>query len=160
MRVSVLMDGLPPEVVEHLIATWGSTVVASRGRLHDLRELPALAIRGHHRLVGVAFYAIEDGECELVALDSLEPGIGVGTELLRAVVARARKEGCRRLWLVTTNDNTRAMRFYQQHGMRLAAAYPGAVDEARATLKREIPVAGDGGILIHDEIEFELLLEK
>lgn len=158
MRVSVLMDGLPTEVVDHLVASWGSTVVASRGRLHDLRELPALAVRGRGRLLGLAFYSVEDGECELVVLDTMEPGHGVGTVLLDAVIDRARDEGCSRVWLVTTNDNTSAMRFYQRHGMRLAAAYPGAADVARASIKPEIPVSGEDGIPIHDEIEFELRL--
>ena len=158
MRVSVLMDGLPDEVVEHLVSEWGSTFVTSRGRLHDLRELPALAVRGRGRLLGVAFYEIEHEQCELVALDTMEPGAGVGTALLDAIADRARAEGCSRVWLVTTNDNTHAMRFYQRHGMRLVAAYLGAADDARSTLKREIPVLGNDGIPIHDEIEFELRL--
>jgi GNAT superfamily N-acetyltransferase len=155
MRVSVLMDGLPDEVVQHLIANWGSTVIASRGVLHDLRELPALAVRGRGRLLGVAFYSIEGDECELVAIDTMEPGHGVGAALLDAVIERAHDEGCCRVWLVTTNDNTAAMRFYQRHGMRLVAVYPGAVEAARAALKREIPLVGADGIPIRDEIEFE-----
>jgi len=40
----------------------------------------------------------------------------------------------------------------------LVAAYLGAADDARSTLKREIPVLGNDGIPIHDEIEFELRL--
>jgi hypothetical protein len=43
--------------------------------------------------------------------------------------------------------------------MRLAAAHPGAVDEARA-IKPSIPLIGDHGIPIHDELEFELALER
>jgi GNAT superfamily N-acetyltransferase len=155
MRVSVLLDGLPEEVVGHLVASWGSTVVASRGRLHELRGLPAVAVHGGERLLGLAFYAIENDQCELVALDTMEPEDGVGMALLDAVVERAQKAGCSRMWLVTTNDNTSAMRFYQRRGMRLVAAYPGATDEARASLDREIPVVGCDGIAIHDEIEFE-----
>lgn len=155
MRVSVLMDGLPDEVIQHLISNWGSTVIASRGVLHDLRELPALAVRGRGRLLGVAFYTIENGECELVAIDTMEPGHGVGAALLDAVIERAHDEGCDRVWLVTTNDNTAAMRFYQRHGMRLVAVYPGAVEQARSALKREIPLVGADGIPIRDEIEFE-----
>ena len=34
-----------------------------------------------------------------------------------------------------------------------------AVDERRATLKREIPVIGDHGIPIHDELELERALD-
>jgi ribosomal protein S18 acetylase RimI-like enzyme len=153
VRVTELMDGLPAEVVDHLTTAWGSTVVSSRGQLHDLRGLPALAVRGHGRLLGLAFYSIHDGQCELVALDTTDPGHGVGTALLEAVVERARVEGCSRVWLATTNDNTVAMRFYQRHGMRLVAVYPGAVDAARAVLKPEIPLVGC------DEIEFEIRLD-
>jgi GNAT superfamily N-acetyltransferase len=152
------MDGLSAEFIDHLVSKWGSTVVASHGRLHDLRELPALAVRGRGRLLGLAFYTIEQRECELVAIDALEPGHGVGAALLEAAIGTARTEGCSRLWLVTTNDNTHAMRFYQRHGMRLVAAYPGAADLARAALKPEIPVVGQDGIPIHDEIEFEIRL--
>lgn len=158
MRVSVLMDGLSAEVVDHMVALWGSTVVVSRGRVHDLRELPALAVCGHGATLGIAFYSIEGQDCELVAIDVMESGEGVGTVLLEAVVDRARAEGCGRVWLVTTNDNTNAMRFYQRHGLRLIAAYPGAVDAARVALKPEIPAEGQDDIPIHDEVEFELRL--
>jgi ribosomal protein S18 acetylase RimI-like enzyme len=77
---------------------------------------------------------------------------------MSAVVAEARERGCRRLWLVTTNDNTRAIRFYQRFGMVLAAVRVGAVDEARARLKPTIPRAGADDIPIRDELVFELSL--
>lgn len=155
MDISLLMDGLPDEVVSHLVSNWGSTVIASRGVLHDLRELPGLAAFDGDRLLGVAFYSIGECGCELVAIDSLEPGMGVGSALLDAVIEMAEEAGCCRVWLVTTNDNTGAMAFYQRQGLRLVKAYPGAVDDARARLKREIPLVGHDGIPIHDEIEFE-----
>jgi len=63
---------------------------------------------------------------------------------------------CARLWVLTTNDNLDALRFYQRRGFRLARLRAGAVDDARRTLKPEIPVAGDHGIRIRDE----LILEK
>jgi hypothetical protein len=61
--------------------------------------------------------------------------------------------GCRRYWVLTTNDNVDALRFYQRRGFRLTAVRCGAVDEARRTVKPEIPLTGDYGIPIRDEIE-------
>jgi len=81
-------------------------------------------------------------------------GQGAGTALLTAVEAAAAAAGCRRLWLITTNDNLDALRFYQRRGYRLAALYPGAVDEARR-VKPTIPLVGNHGIPLHDELELE-----
>lgn len=58
------------------------------------------------------------------------------------------------LWLVTTNDNVDAIRFYQRRGFRLSALRPGAVEEARRDLKAEIPEVGGYGIPMRDELEF------
>jgi hypothetical protein len=62
------------------------------------------------------------------------------------------------VWLVTTNDNLVALRFYQRRGFRLSALRPGAVDEARRRLKPAIPDAGAFGIPLRDELELELRL--
>ena len=66
------------------------------------------------------------------------------------------RAGCTRLWLVTTNDNVDALRFYQRRGFRLARLRAGAVDESRATLKPEIPTSGSYGIPLRDELELEM----
>ena len=95
--------------------------------------------------------------CEIVSLDSLVSGIGIGSALVAAAQAMARSAGCRRLWLITTNDNLAALRFYQKRGFRLVAVHVGAVDGARR-LKPEIPAVGLDGIALHDELELEFVL--
>src|SRR5439155_8963 len=82
----------------------------------------------------------------------------VGTALLAEAGLTAAAAGCTRLWLITTNDNVDALRFSQRRGFRLAALYPGAVDDSRARLKPEIPPVGDYGIPLRDELELELRL--
>ena len=140
-----------------LLESWGSLIVVSRGRVHDASRLSALvAVRGDE-LVGLATFAVGDAECELVTLDALRRREGVGSALLARVAQQAAERGCRRVWLITTNDNINGLRFYQRRGMRLVAVHPGAVDEARR-LKPSIPVVGEHGIPIHDELEFELRL--
>jgi hypothetical protein len=55
-----------------------------------------------------------------------------------------------RLWVITTNDNVDALRFYQRYGFCLAAVHRGAVDRSRARLKPEIPPVGAYGIPLCD----------
>lgn len=62
-----------------------------------------------------------------------------------------------RLWLITTNDNMEALRFYQKRGFILSALYPNALEESRK-LKPEIPEVGLEGIPLRDEIELEFKL--
>jgi GNAT superfamily N-acetyltransferase len=92
--------------------------------------------------------------CEIVTLDNLGDRRGVGTALIEAVMETARAAGCRRLWLITTNDNLRALRFYQKRGFRLVRLSPDAVTAARR-IKPEIPLVGEDGIPLRDELELE-----
>ena len=107
--------------------------------------------------VGLATYAIENSACELVTLDSLREGEGVGTGLIQRVSQEACRSRCSRLWCVTTNDNLSALRFYQKRGFRIVAVRPGAVERSRV-LKPSIPLLGIEGIPIRDEIELEFPL--
>jgi GNAT superfamily N-acetyltransferase len=85
---------------------------------------------------------------------------GVGTALLRAVEEVAARSGCSSLWLVTTNDNLDALRFYQRRGFRLTELHAGAVDDSHARLKPEIPRAGSFGIDLRDELVLKKYLVR
>ena len=102
-------------------------------------------------------YRIEGDECEIVTLNSLQERRGIGTALINAVIDVAKANSCRRLWLITTNDNTRAIRFYQRFGFSLRAVHINAMDEARK-LKPSIPLVGNDDIPIQHEFEFEIML--
>ena len=142
-------------IEQHVAERWGLPVV-SRGRVHDVAAMPALVCAEKDELLGFATYdPREDGACELVTLLALRPRAGVGSALVKGVAAEARRLGCRRLWLVTTNDNLDALRFYQRRGLRIAAVHPGAMDEVRP-LKPGLPATGNHGIPLRDLIELEL----
>jgi len=136
---------------------WGSARSVSRGRLYQADELSGIVAVQRDKPVGLITYNIAVKECEITTMNSLAEGKGVGSALLDAIKKVAIAEGCNRLWLITTNDNTKALRFWQKRGFRLAAVYINAVENSRR-LKPEIPLAGDDGIPIRDEIELELLL--
>jgi ribosomal protein S18 acetylase RimI-like enzyme len=153
----VLNDADRGWVARLLKEHWASTRSVSRGRVYDADRLPGFAAVRDGRPIGLATYRIEDDECEIVTLNSLGERQGVGSALVDAVKDVARGASCRRLWLITTNDNLAAVRFYQKRGFVLVAIHRNAMEESRR-LKPEIPLVGLDGIPLRDEIELELTL--
>jgi N-acetylglutamate synthase-like GNAT family acetyltransferase len=141
-----------------LTTQWGSIRVVSRGRLYESDTLPGLIAELQGEPVGLLTYHIEKPACEVVTLNSTLEKHGVATALLDAVEKEAVRSGCRRLWLITTNDNIPAIHFYQKRGFTLAALHANAVRTSRE-LKPEIPERGWDEIPIRDEIEFEKILQ-
>jgi len=146
------------EWIEQFIAEqWGSSLVVVHDTLYYPHTLPGfIAVQGDKK-VGLITYTLQGNNCEIVSLNSLCPSIGIGTALIEAVKQVARQASCRRVWLITTNDNLHALRFYQKRGFALVAVYPNALKASRK-IKPEIPQIGNDGIPLRDEIELELIL--
>lgn len=144
--------------VRHILEkNWGSSKIVTRGKIYDGSNLPGLIAVEDNKPVGLATYKIENNECEIISMNSEFQGKGIGTALLNAVKSAAIAAGCKRLWLITTNDNLQALRFYQKRGFRIVAVYPNALEESRK-LKPEIPLLGKEDIPLRDEIEMEMKL--
>ena len=145
-------------VRDFISGRWGAEFVVAHGVTYYPHRLQGfLAEADGVGPVGLATYTIDSSRCELVTLDSLQEGQGIGTALVRSVAEEASECGCRQLWCITTNDNLPALRFYQRRGFHIAAVFPNAVDRSRE-LKRSIPEFGVDGIPIRDEIELEVQL--
>jgi GNAT superfamily N-acetyltransferase len=138
--------------------SWSKPVVARLGELVDPTQLPGFIAFLDGQRAGLASYAVRGEECELVTIRSLREGRGVGRALLDAVRDAAAAAGCTRLWLITTNDNLRALELCQRWGMEIVAFHRHAVTEARRHLKPSIPERGAHGIPIAHELELELRL--
>ena len=136
---------------------WNGPEIVSRGVLHRADELPAFIAEKDGKQVGLATYRIDGDECEVISFNSVEENAGIGTALLQTVAETARNAGCRRLWLITTNDNTAALRFYQKRGMQLVALHRNAIEKSRK-LKPQIPLIGNDGIPVRDELELVMRL--
>jgi ribosomal protein S18 acetylase RimI-like enzyme len=147
------MDALVRELMDEQ-REWA---VVTRGRVHQADELPGFVAAVDGLPQGLLTYSLEGDECEVVTLDAVTMGRGIGSALLDAVRALAAARECRRVWLITTNDNLAALRFYQRYGFRLVALHRDTIAESRK-LKPQIPELGCDGIPIRDEIELELLL--
>jgi ribosomal protein S18 acetylase RimI-like enzyme len=137
--------------------SWGIPVVARLGELVDPTELPGFVALLDGRRAGLVTYAVRGDECEVVTIRSLCEGRGVGRALLDAVRDAAADAGCARLWLITTNNNLRALALYQRWGMDIVAFHPNTIAAARR-LKPSIPERDAKGIPIAHEFELELRL--
>jgi ribosomal protein S18 acetylase RimI-like enzyme len=138
--------------------SWSEPRVARLGELIDPTQLPGFIALLDGERSGLAAYDVRGDECELVTIRSLREGRGVGRALLEAVRGAAVEAGCGRLWLITTNDNLRALELYQRWGMEIVAFHRHAVTESRRHLKPSIPERGANGIPIAHEFELELRL--
>jgi ribosomal protein S18 acetylase RimI-like enzyme len=136
-----------------LDADFGGRLQVRRGELIDVLALSGLVAEETAGPVGLLTYRCENGACEIASIAAVERHRGIGSALLDAL--RREVTDCERMWLVTTNDNLEALRFYQRRGFVLSALRAGAVDEARRELKPTISRVGNFGIPIRDEIELE-----
>jgi GNAT superfamily N-acetyltransferase len=144
-------------VVGSLTRAWGGVTVARRGELLDASTFPGLLAELDEASAGLAVFAVRSDEYEVVSLATALEGRGVGRALLQACFEDARARGCRRVWLTTTNNNVRALAFYQRLGMDLCAFRRHGVEASRR-VKPSIPLRDAAGIPIAHELDFELLV--
>ena len=147
-------------VVDQQIAeSWAGPYIVTKGKLHDTRTHPGFVALEDDAVAGYILYSITDSDCEITVLESIHEGQGIGKALINAVAHVANESGCRRMWLITTNDNIHAIRFYQKFGFALKAVHINTMEEARK-LKPQIPLIGNDGIPIAHEFEFEMNLSE
>jgi N-acetylglutamate synthase-like GNAT family acetyltransferase len=144
-------------ILQVITENWGSTRIVTRGRIHDVENIGGYIAEKDGEPVGVLTFQIYGRECELISMNSLERGVGIGTALLDVLREKAKENECRGIWMITTNDNVDAMRFYQKKGFFFVNVHRDAVVAARR-LKPEIPEIGLYGIPIRDEIELVMPL--
>src|SRR5438132_2059318 len=160
---NIVLHPIAPEdrawVIQFITEHWGAEIIVSRGVVYHPQDLPGFVAIQEGEMVGLVTYNIEGESCEVVTIDSIRPSSGVGTVLIETVRDIAIKSRCKRLWLITTNDNLNALRFYQKRGFVLVAVHRNAIEQSRK-LKPQIPLLGEHGIPIRDEIELEMPLNN
>ncbi|MBD3257988.1 GNAT family N-acetyltransferase [candidate division GN15 bacterium] len=136
----------------------GATYIISCMRKLYPADLPGLVAEdADGNRVGLLTYEIIGDQCEVVTLDAFNQWSGIGTALMARAREIAVDAGCKRLWLITTNDNVDAIRFYQKRGLMIATVHVNGLEQYR-TLKPMIPNIGNYGIPLRDAIEFEMWL--
>ncbi|MBI3576945.1 GNAT family N-acetyltransferase [Candidatus Gottesmanbacteria bacterium] len=135
---------------------WGSPEIISRDDTYDLLKIPNFIAVYDRSPVGFIMYVEKGKTCEIVALYCKITNQGIGTKLIDRVKDIAKKDGCSKAWLMTTNDNTAALCFYQKRGFVITGIRTNVIEEQRKI--KPIPMLGNDGIPIRDEIELEIEL--
>ena len=138
-----------------LINEWEATDIIIRGKVVDGTKLDGFVAVKSNEIIGLVTYMIENNECEICSLNSFIENKGIGTNLINKVKECAKQNDCQRLKLVTTNDNIRALEFYQRRGFVFSNIYKNAIENSRK-IKPQIPMFADNGLPIRDEIELEM----
>lgn len=146
-----------PRLRQFWVEHWGGEEMVSRGRIYRPEQLEGFVVEVDNEWIGLLTFFIKHSECEVTSIDSLREGMGIGTILLDEAIEEARAQDCRRIFLITTNDNLNALRFYQKRGFELVTVHRGAVNESRK-IKPSIPLIGMNNIPLRDEIELEMIL--
>ena len=145
-------------IVNNFIAQqWFTTKMIIRGKEIDMTAVEGIFALEDEKIIGLITYIIYEDILEITSLDSLCENKGIGTDLLINVINIAKKNNCKKIVLITTNDNIEAIRFYQKRGFDMICLYRNALDISRK-LKPEIPLIGENNIPLKHEIEFEMLL--
>ena len=147
-----------PRLRQFWMDHWGSEEMITRGNIYRPEQLEGFVVENGNEWIGLLTFFIKDNECEVTSLDSLRGGQGIGSLLIDKAIEEARARGCKRLFLITTNDNLHALGFYQKRGFEIVMVYRGAVNESRKR-KPSIPLVGMNGIPLRDEIELEISLK-
>lgn len=136
-----------------MINAWGSEMIVA-SKLFNALTLPGFIAEIDNKPTGIVTFDITDGKLEIVSLNSILEGRGIGSALIEKVKKLAREKNLKSTWLVTSNDNVDSLKFYQKRGFRITKVYPDAIDEARK-IKPEIPKIGNYGIPLKDALELE-----
>lgn len=141
----------------------GGRMQARRGELVDVLESgTGLVAEMDGRTVGLITWTqaadahANGGSAEIraAAVAADVQGRGIGRALFEAAHASLASAGVGSVWLVTTNDNSPAIRLYESLGYRLVETRRGAIDDLRRTIKPSIPLIGHDGLEMHDELEY------
>ena len=133
--------------------------MVSRGVLHEADRLPGLVAEDDGKREGLLTFNVKNNMLEIMTLNVFKERKGIGRALVDRAVNLASSYGCSRVWVITTNDNTQAIEFYENVGFRIVTIHKDAIRESRK-LKPEIPEYGFDGIPITDEIELEIVLRE
>lgn len=157
MKIIRLNDRLTDKVSRFFIEHWGSTEMVVSTGVYDCAALDGFAaLDENNEIIGLITFDQKEKEMEIISLDSLLEGQGIGSLLLEQLEQLAEAENRKHITLITTNDNLHALKFYQKRGYVLARLFPHAVAEARKK-KPSIPLIGEHGIPLRDEL---LLIKK
>lgn len=136
---------------------WGGLPLVIRGKKYDPSQLDGIVVENENGISGFLFYELRDKDCEIIVFQVFDKFHGIGTILLDELKSIAKSKKCSRVYLMTTNDNLDALRFYQKRGFHICGIHLDSLKVSRK-IKPTIGMIGDYDIPVRDEIDLEYLI--
>ena len=136
---------------------WGGEPLVIRAKNYYPSKLDGMVAAKDEEIIGFLFYEIQGATLEVIVFEVFDKFRGIGTQLLERLKGIAKESGCNRMYLMTNNDNLDALRFYQRRGFHICGIHLDSVKESRK-MKPGIPMTGEYGIPLRDEIDLEFIL--
>ena len=145
-------------IKELYVRTWSGDVCVSRGKVQKVDDFTGRFVaETAGQPTGFVTYTVTGHELEITGIVSLKENSGIGSALIKAVIELAKKQKIKKICLVTTNDNLNGIGFWQKRGFKLVKVYPGSMEYVRQ-IKPAVPLIGENGIPLMDELELEMIL--
>ncbi|MFC1659278.1 GNAT family N-acetyltransferase [Pseudomonadota bacterium] len=145
-------------LIRHLMDKyWGGEPLMVHDKKFYPSKMEGLLAYKRNEVASFLIYEIRNKNCEIIVFEVFEKFHGLGTIMLKELKKVAKKKGCKRIYLMTTNDNLDALRFYQKRGFIICGIHLNTMEEARKK-KPSIPELGDYDIPLRDEIDLELMI--
>ncbi len=157
MNIEAIQKEKKEKVISFFKEHWGSSEMVISSGIYQCENLNGFIYEEDQQIIGLVTYVMKIDEIEIISLDSIHEGKGIGTALIEKVENLAKQKQIKIITLVTTNDNLNALRFYQKRGYRITSIIPNAVNEARK-IKPSIPLTGNYGIPLNDELELNKII--
>lgn len=153
------LEPASPELIRQVWRDFTGVPIVSVSRTYDdSAEVKALVYRDEEgRVGGHVSFAADAGTGEIVTIEAVALGKGIGGRLIAAAEEDLRSRGVKRIVVTTTNDNLRAQAFYQRRGYRLTRIEIDGMQRVRE-LKPSVPLIGHEGLPLLDMWEFEKTL--
>ena len=138
-------------VIQFFKQHWGSAQMVISTGIYNCDQLDGFIFEEEGEILGLLTYVIHQDAIEVISLDSIKEGLGIGSALMNEVESFAKQKGIDKITLITTNDNLHALKFYEKRDYRIVKVITDAVAKARQ-IKPSIPLVGNDGIPLHDEL--------
>ncbi|MFR8339660.1 MAG: GNAT family N-acetyltransferase [Eisenbergiella massiliensis] len=128
------------EVTDFIVEHWLSAEMVIRGAIVDMTKVDGIAVLEDKKIIALLTFAVNEDVCEIISLDSLTEGKGIASSLIEKIIAAARQKHCKKVIVITTNDNINAIRFIKA---RLRYGKHTITRDASRRLKPQIPLIGE-----------------
>ena len=108
MMIKPITIDIKQRVIHFFKEHWGSSQMIISTGIYDCAQLEGFLYEEGDEILGLLTYAVHVDALEVISLDSIREGQGIGSKLMHEVELFTKKSGLEKITLITTHDNLAA----------------------------------------------------